>query len=653
MLIISADVAKSQCNDWGWIDQISSQFDVYVKNVCTDSSGNVYVIGYGGNGTTVGDSIHSGDTYVIQLNSQTGAVKWLKSISGKFSQNDRAGIVADNQGYIYITGSFTNIMNFGDTSIGSFGQRGAYVAKLDTTGAFQWLRQGKNYDNWIINGNEVVVDNQGNVTYIGNYIDSMDLGDTILYVSGTSDRFIVQYDANGNFNWVHSIPTVYNSYLGAIFADNTGDIYVAGYFGWSFSGAVTFPDTTIASVGNTDFFFAKYASNGQYLWVKHGAGPDNDGLYAIDDDANGNIYIIGYHRGGLTFEDTTLVNSSGKYAAFIAKFDSTDQLVWIKDTVTNTNNFPDDMAIANSDRIAISGAFLDSIIIGDTILYGGSVYQTYLAEYDLNGNFLWVDQIEGNSSGLFTQVAKNAQGNIFLVTGFEDTIYVADTFYVSTTSLTNQDGLIASYCVQPSPAALSPDTTLTINGDTIFCEGDSVILSVPATSGTYQWYKDGSILANDTTNSLTVFASGGYYAILFLGGTYDTTRQINVTVNPAFSNTLNSSICSGDSLLAGGSYQTTSGTYYDSLSTSNGCDSVTITILIVNSIDTTNISTSMCEGDSIMLGGGYQTTDGIYYDTYSGANGCDSVVATTLAVNPTYNISQTESICQGDSVMLG
>lgn len=63
---------------------------------------------------------------------------------------------------------------------------------------------------------------------------------------------------------------------------------------------------------------------------------------------------------------------------------------------------------------------------------------------------------------------------------------------------------------------------------------------------------------------------------------------------------------------------------------------------------------AICQGDSIMLGGGYQTAGGVYSDTLD-VNGHDSVVVTTLAINPLPTLTVTTSadtICLGNNVML-
>ncbi|HIA36138.1 MAG TPA: gliding motility-associated C-terminal domain-containing protein, partial [Flavobacteriales bacterium] len=83
-----------------------------------------------------------------------------------------------------------------------------------------------------------------------------------------------------------------------------------------------------------------------------------------------------------------------------------------------------------------------------------------------------------------------------------------------------------------------------------------------------------------------------------------------------------------------GAYQTASGTYFDTLAAANGCDSIITITLTVNPAVTSTILDSICQGDSILLGGSWQTTAGTYNDTITNgsANSCDSIIITTLTV---------------------
>ena len=123
-------------------------------------------------------------------------------------------------------------------------------------------------------------------------------------------------------------------------------------------------------------------------------------------------------------------------------------------------------------------------------------------------------------------------------------------------------------------------------------------------------------------------------------------------------------ICDGDSVLAGGAWRTTTGLYCDTILKADGCDSVVCTNLSLKPVVSVSVADSICSTDSIFVGGGWQTTAGVYYDTLTGSNGCDSIVATSLyirlASDPvcappcvTSIDTITMVVCTGDSIFIG
>jgi gliding motility-associated-like protein len=139
-------------------------------------------------------------------------------------------------------------------------------------------------------------------------------------------------------------------------------------------------------------------------------------------------------------------------------------------------------------------------------------------------------------------------------------------------------------------------------------------------------------------NPAHTFTSVGTYNVELIvtrGCRLDTISQlITISSSYVYSGTVN--ICSGDSALIHGVNQTVAGVYTDTLSSTSGCDSVVSITLSIFPLATSNNSQNICQGDSILLGGSFQTTAGVYNDTISGgsANGCDSVVFSTLIVDP-------------------
>ena len=90
-----------------------------------------------------------------------------------------------------------------------------------------------------------------------------------------------------------------------------------------------------------------------------------------------------------------------------------------------------------------------------------------------------------------------------------------------------------------------------------------------------------------------------------------------------------------------GETYTVSGDYEQTFTNANGCDSVVTLHLTVNSPDATEFSASACE--SYDWNGETYTVSGDYEQTFTNANGCDSVVTLHLTVNHGTHNAETET----------
>lgn len=109
-------------------------------------------------------------------------------------------------------------------------------------------------------------------------------------------------------------------------------------------------------------------------------------------------------------------------------------------------------------------------------------------------------------------------------------------------------------------------------------------------------------------------------------------------------------ICQGDSILLGGSMQSEAGTYVDSLISVMGCDSVLITTLSFFPNPSYGFqSASICEGDVYSFNGNEYSLDGQYHDTIQSVHGCDSIVTTSIFVITPVVVNSEVHICNGTS----
>jgi alpha-tubulin suppressor-like RCC1 family protein len=252
--------------------------------------------------------------------------------------------------------------------------------------------------------------------------------------------------------------------------------------------------------------------------------------------------------------------------------------------------------------------------VGDTISYSVFLSKTFTpTKISLDNDWGEID------AGTINSIAIKSNGNL----------YTYGEGY-SPTYNTNfpQLGYVFSIPQKVSNCSYCPPLMISINST--ICQGDSIFLG-----GLFQ-----------TTN-------GVYIDTLQAVTSCDSIVTTTLSVNATYTSNQNQTICQGDSILLGGLFQTTNGVYADTLQTVTSCDSIVTTTLSVNATYTSNQNQTICQGDSILLGGLFQTTNGVYVDTLQTVTSCDSIVTTTLSVNATYISNQNQTICQGDSILLG
>ncbi len=173
------------------------------------------------------------------------------------------------------------------------------------------------------------------------------------------------------------------------------------------------------------------------------------------------------------------------------------------------------------------------------------------------------------------------------------------------------------------------DSLTNVNGCDSIIETTFTVLSENFVSNLFAICNGDSVLAGGLYQTTT----GLYYDTLVDANGCNLIIETDLTVSSQIVANLNVNICYGDSALINGNYELASGTFYDTTVSVAGCDSITITNFTVDSLITNSVTASICQGDSIILGGAYQTVAGSYNDVYSTNSGCDSIVTTTITVD--------------------
>jgi outer membrane protein assembly factor BamB len=142
------------------------------------------------------------------------------------------------------------------------------------------------------------LDNSGNRIIFGFFGEDLDFdpseeGENVISPLGSPDLFLASYTSDGDLNWVFNLGRIsLNNGMdaGGLAVDSNGDILISG----SFSNNVDFDPSAetevILSQGGKDAFIAKYTSAGELVWVRTMGTLVFETSSALAVDAEGNVY---------------------------------------------------------------------------------------------------------------------------------------------------------------------------------------------------------------------------------------------------------------------------------------------------------------------------------------------------------------------------
>ena len=214
-----------------------------------------------------------------------------------------------------------------------------------------------------------------------------------------------------NVEWVKHAGSnvgVGNEHGYGICSDKSGNVFITG----SYYNNANF-DTALVTGTGQDIFLAKYSSEGKLLWVKKGDGASNSQGNSVVTDSAGNCYITGGFISPATFDTATITGGAGT-SIFIAKYNSSGKLKWVKGIATNGG-----MGwglVVSHNNLYFSGGYGGTTNF-DTIPFTGG--GGFIANLDMNsGNVKWAKKAGEMCYGL----SNDAAGNVYSTGYFQNTV---------------------------------------------------------------------------------------------------------------------------------------------------------------------------------------------------------------------------------------
>jgi hypothetical protein len=264
-----------------WGQNANGSYSAYGNSMATDNNRNIYLTGYFTSDTSYFDTImvfnnnlnnYNGDyedMFIAKYDS-SGHIQWVKTAGGE-DESWGCSVSCDQNGFIYITGSFTSgplnngvdiildtitLYDYSYSSVMQTILSNLFIAKYDNNGNVQWAKAGS-YDGTLgSDGTSVSTDLFGNVFATGYYYDSLIIDSTALYDSG--GNYLIKFASDGSILWAQTVPNW--QYSNSVCTDQNGNAFITGYFG---ADSMTFGTHTIHndSMPAMDVFVAKYVNN--------------------------------------------------------------------------------------------------------------------------------------------------------------------------------------------------------------------------------------------------------------------------------------------------------------------------------------------------------------------------------------------------------
>lgn len=314
-----------------WLKQIGTVSNEASWGAGIGADGNIYAgVSTRGNWDGVANAGLM-DALLIKFNS-SGEKQWSRQL-GTVGDEYVYAVAVDDDGNVYIAGNTTR--DFDGQSHTNETSYDIFLVKYDASGTKQWSRLIGSTAHDFPYG--LTLDGSGNIFITGATESSLE-GNTHY---GGSDMHLIKYQTDGTKVWAKQFGTAVSDKARAVYLDNGGNIYLAGFTAGDMEGA---------NAGGEDIVLMKCDSDGVQQWVRQFGTAGADTGYDMVIDGSDNIYLTGGVTGALPGD-----TDNGEADIFLAKYDTSGNQLWVKQFGSADGEFGFSMKIDSHGYIYVGG----------------------------------------------------------------------------------------------------------------------------------------------------------------------------------------------------------------------------------------------------------------------------------------------------------
>lgn len=361
-------------------------------------------------------------------------VQWAKTAGGIGDESAYITSI-DKDGNVFVGGtSKSSSFKFNTTTLTNDNPsfHSSYLAKYDATGNLLWVKGGGSGNSYSIVG--MCNDNQGNVYISGSFASSnLKLGNYTLtndYPYTYGKIFLAKYNSDGNVLWAIAPTTNFSCGMYGLCVDNSGNIYTTGHFQ---DVEIKFGSVTVTNAAPTqqDVFLVKFDSSGKALWGKNFGGSWHDVGRSVAIGADGNVLLTGVYK-STVFNIGSFKLTNGNQDAnnvFLSKITPEGQVLWANGIGNNGEEFCKSVVADSLGNSFICGSFKSpNISLGNIQLQNNTnSTKSFLVKYNSQGNALWAKTSAAEGVDDFAMVAVDKLGDAYVCGYFQTASVVYDT----------------------------------------------------------------------------------------------------------------------------------------------------------------------------------------------------------------------------------
>jgi len=284
---------------------------------------------------------------------------WLRQISGS-AKIDNLLITSNNQGDIFLSGSFTDSIFLANEWRSKYGEKGIFLTQIQNEGIeiLPMVIKGTGFIS--LNGLSC---NDSLVCISGTYSDTLIFNDTAIISYGMKDVFVALFNKNNELHWVRSIGGSGVTNVSSLTIAANNEVGITG----DFENAAIFNGSILYSQGAKDIYISIFLPDGQLKWLKSIGSTLNDYGFSITAGHSNDYFISGSYGKIIHFDGvgggSDLESFSPFGNSFIAKHDNLGNLKACYNLPGSSEDYCRKILIEGGSKITTIGNFYGTFMI--------------------------------------------------------------------------------------------------------------------------------------------------------------------------------------------------------------------------------------------------------------------------------------------------